>query len=130
MKQINKIDPNITIPFIPSVSWKINGTDVIDPQTTSVYSKKGNYFSYIRATFDATQVTDPVLAVYSGNDRADGTPIVSPVEFAFSGERVQFKGIFILTEGQDINGNTITSTAIGNTPATDIKSVTAYGGIK
>jgi hypothetical protein len=130
MEQINKIDPNITIPFIPSVSWEILSTDVIDPQTTSVYSKKGNYFSYIQAFFDAAQVTNAILAVYSGHDDASGNPIVSPVRFAFSGERVQFKGIFILTEGQDINGNTITSTVIGNTSATDITSAYAYGGVK
>jgi len=120
--QINKSDPNITLPFYPSSSWELKAANVIS-DNTKISANALPFFNYIQAFFGAG-VTNATLAIFSGNYFDDETPIVSPVRFAFSGERVNFKGQLILASGKDILGNTITTTAIGS----GITNVYAYGG--
>lgn len=113
---------NTELPFFPSISWPL------------IESDKGNFtlptFHWIQAFFNSTTLTEePVLAIWSGKYASDGvTKIVSPVRFAFSGERINFKGKAIVATGVDIFGNTVTSLVIGSDATTDFSAVIAYGG--
>jgi hypothetical protein len=117
---INQSANNLTVPFFPSASWYV--TEFINPATIAPQNIVGPYFSYIQAFFGGG-VTDATIAVYSGVNADDGTPIVNPVRFAYSGETKQFKGSILLTTGVDRNGQTVTPETFG-----DFSQIIAYGG--
>ncbi len=120
--QLNALDKNILIPFFPSGSWELKIANVVS-DNTKIPASTLPYFNYIQAFFP-TETSTAILAIFAGKYHANGTPIVSPVRFAYSGERVNIKGQLILTTGTDILGYTVTSTTIGS----DITNVYAYGG--
>lgn len=119
-KQLSISDRNTDIAFTPSNSWILTEDD------KDTFFKLT--FGWIQAFFDESLTEPPVLAVYSGVTNADGTPQANYVRFAYSGERVKFKGCGILSEGNDCRGITITSLPIGNTQTTDLTEVVVYGG--
>lgn len=119
-KQLSISDRNTDIPFTPSNSW------ILTEEDKDVFLNLT--FGWIQAFFDQTLGDAPVLAVFSGLRNADGTPQANYVRFAYSGERVKFKGCGILSEGKDCRGVTITSLPIGNAATTDLTQVVVYGG--
>ncbi len=131
IQSLNITDRNTDIPFFPSITWNYTNTDII----SSLDQLNGAFFldtfSWIQAFFDATQLTvAPQLAIWTGDRRANGTPILSGITFAYSGERINIKGQGLFTTGTNIRGQTVTSTPIGATIETDLLLVTAYGGMR
>jgi hypothetical protein len=118
--QLSITDRNTDIPFTPSQSWILTEED----KDTFI----GPTFGWIQAFFHDTLTENPQLAVFSGKKNLDGTRQANIVRFAFSGERVKFKGCGILTSGKDCRGVTITSAPIGNSPTTDLLQVIVEGG--
>ena len=113
---------NTGIPYFPSSSWNLTEESKGDITLPT--------FNWIQAFYDTDAFTQPAqLVVWSGAFHADKTPIVSKVRFAFSGERINFKGKVIYASGVDRFGNTITSTVIGSDNATDLLEVIAYGAM-
>lgn len=116
IKDLSIEGENALIPFLPSSAWEISAYATATQQSAIT-------FNWIQAFFDAETTPAPVLAIYSGKNDADGEPILSPVYFSYSGERVFFKGCLILESGVDRFGNTVTSTTIGS-----LDKIIAYGG--
>lgn len=113
---------NTEVPFFPNLSWNLTEASkgLLNLPT----------FNWIQAFFDAQSLTVPAqLVIWSGNSFSDGTPIVSKVRFAYSGERINFKGKVIYDSGADRFGNTINSSTIGDNETTDLLEVIAYGGM-
>lgn len=117
-------DRNTDIPFTPSNSWILTEADKdkLDLELT---------FGWIQAFFDNTLTENPVLAVYSGKSNdSDGSPQANIIQFAYSGERVKFKGNGILSSGKDCRGVTITSLPIDpESPTTSFLRVIVQGGM-
>lgn len=121
-------DRNTGLPYFPSSTWTILEADKVTAATLPGSALPA--FDWIQAFYDAEDLgTAAQLAIWSGAFDALGNPIVSLVRFAYSGERINFKGKAIFTTGTDRRGVVITSTPIGNTAATDLLEVIAYGGI-
>lgn len=118
--QLNIGDRNTDIPFTPSQSWILTEAD----KDTFI----GPTFGWIQAFFDNSLGVNPELAVYAGKTNSDGSRQANIIRFAYSGERVKFKGCGILSSGKDCRGVTIISTPIGVTPGTDLLQVIVYGG--
>lgn len=116
IKDLSIEGENALIPFLPSSAWEISAYATTAQQSAIT-------FNWIQAFFDAETTPAPVLAIYSGKDNENGAPILSPVYFAYSGERVFFKGCLILDTGVDRFGNAVASTAIGS-----FDKIIAYGG--
>lgn len=115
-KDLGINDQNGLIPFLPSSAWEIAEADFGDKESPT--------FSWLQVFWDAETFTDaPVLAVWSGKYNDANEPIVSPVYFAYPGERVFFKGKIIYAEGVDRFGATITSSDYA-----DLERIIAYGG--
>lgn len=119
-KQLDIQDRNTDIPFTASCTWSLTEAD------KDVFQKLT--FGWIQAFFDDTLGVNPELVVFSGNYNADNTKQGNLIRFAYSGERVKFKGNMILSSADDCRGVTITSTPIGSTGTTDLLKVIAYGG--
>jgi len=118
---------NASVPFYPSITWNYLNADIY----SSVSQIKGILtFSWIQAFFDPTALTvNPELAIWTGKYLSDGvTPLLNGVRFAYSGERINMKGCALFTTGTNIRGQTVTSTPIGATPASNLLKVIAYGG--
>lgn len=124
-KDISISDSNSDIGVIANRSHYVLDADKDKPLAIDT-------FQWIQAFFDATTLTlSPELAVWDGIQKdTAGDPIVSVVRFAYSGERILFKAKQIMSTGDDINGNTITSLAIGATATTDFSAVIVYGGAR
>jgi hypothetical protein len=121
IEDLSNADRNTDIPFFPNLSWNLTSSD---------FGNKGlATFNYIQAFFDNTLDEIPYICVYAG-DRDDGTPILSQVRFAYSGEKVQIKGKGIFESGTNIRGQAVSSTPIGDSPTTDLSEVIAYGGMR
>ncbi len=122
---------NNLIPLCPSTGASIlqenvqlaaDGLKVND--ATNLFS-----FNWIQAFWDTEVfVGIPILAVYAGAMADNGDPIVVPIQFAYSGERVYFHGKLIFDEGVDRLGNTIVSTPIGEAADSNISALFIYGG--
>lgn len=113
-------DRNTDIPFFPSITYNLLNADfgVLVPT-----------FSWIQAFFSPDLTVAPTLCVYGGWNHADGTPILSEIQFAFSGERINIKGCAIYASGTNIRDQAVTSTPIGSSVTTQITNVIAYGGM-
>lgn len=122
LEGLSTSDRNTDIPFFPNQNWNLTNADFGD--------KSLPVFNYIQAFFDETLQDVPYLCVYSGSDRDDGTPVLSQVRFAYSGERVQIKGKGIFASGTNVRNQSVTSLPIGNAPTTDLLEVIAYGGMR
>lgn len=114
---------NTEVPYFPSSGYELFNADFGDVTLPT--------FNWIQATFDAAAITvSPQLVVWSGDiDPDTGAYISTLVLFAYSGERINFKGKAILATGTDVRGNSITSTPIGATAASDLARVLTYGGM-
>lgn len=118
---LNITNRNSELPFFPSENWYLTE------------ESKGNLllptFSWLQAFFDAENITvAPQLAVWSGQYHANGDPVLSVVRFAYSGERVNFKGKAVFAAGTNILNQVVTSAVIGETATTDLLQVIAWGG--
>lgn len=111
---------NTDIPFTSSCSWSLTEAD------KDTFFKLT--FGWIQAFFDNTLTVNPQLVIYSGLMNLDGSRQGNLIRFAYSGERVKFKGLGILSIGDDCRNISNESTPIGNTGATDLLKVIAYGG--
>jgi len=111
---------NTDIPFTSSCSWSLTETD------------KDIFFSltfgWIQAFFDLTLSVNPEIVVYSGKLNDNGSKQGNLIRFAYSGERVKFKGNGILSTANDCRGVSISSLPIGNVLTSDFLKVIAYGG--
>lgn len=117
--QLDILNRNTDIPFTPSISWSLVEAD------KDVFMMT---FGWIQAFFDDTLAVNPELVVYSGKLNDDGSRQGNLIRFAFSGERVKFKGNMILSSADDCRNVTIQSIPIGNTANSDLLKVIAYGG--
>lgn len=118
--QLDIQNRNTDIPFTSSCSWSLTEGD----KDTFF----GLTFGWIQAFFDDTLGVNPELVISSGKLNSDNSKQGNLIRFAYSGERVKFKGNGILSEADDCRGITIASTHIGNTGTTDLLKVIAYGG--
>lgn len=116
-KDLGITTDNVLLPFIPGKSWPIVSGDVGDLSMPT--------FNWIQAFWESSFTDPAILAVWSGDYNDAGVMIVNPIRFAYSGERVVFKGKVILANGVDRFGNTVTSSAIG----TDLSAVYGFGGV-
>lgn len=135
ISNLNIVDRNTDIPFFPSITWNFTNSDIISSLDqlngpSSLYT-----FSWIQAFFNPIELTGlPQLAIWAGGYQSDGvTPLLNGITFAYSGERINIKGQVLFTTGLNQRGQTVSSTPIGSTqatdPATDLLLVTAYGGM-
>lgn len=122
VENLSVSDRNTDMPFFPSLTWNLTNAD-FGVKTLPT-------FNYIQAFFDATLTDPPYLCVYSGNNHTDGSPILSQVRFAYSGEKIQIKGKGIFASGTNIRDQAVTSLPIGSTPTDDLLEVIAYGGMR
>jgi hypothetical protein len=120
---LNITDRNTDIPFFPNISWNFTSADfgVIANIPT---------FSWIQAFFDNTLTEVPVLSVFTGSYREDGTPILSEVTFAYSGEMRNCKGCGIFSTGKNIRNQNVSSLDIGGSATTTFSKVVAWGGMQ
>lgn len=122
-------DNNKELPYFSSSTWNLKNTDFLNGAEPILLNNNLPVFNWIQAFFDSTLAVIPYLAIWSGAiNPATGLPIVNKVRFAYSGERVNIKGVAILTSGTDVRGDTVTSTPIGATLTTDLLEVIAQGG--
>lgn len=122
-------DNNKELPYFSSSSWNLKNTDFLNGSLPILSNNKLPVFNWIQAFFDSTLAVVPYLAIWSGaTDSTTGLPIVNKVRFAYSGDKVEVKGVAILTSGTDLRGDTVTSTPIGATLTTDLLEVIAWGG--
>lgn len=113
---------NTQVPYFPSYSWGLTSSDFGVPDLW--------VFNWIQAFWDVNDfAATPKLVISNGERDANNDLICSLVQFAYSGERVNFKGKIILASGTDRRGNAITSTPINaSSPADSFINVIAYGG--
>lgn len=118
---LNITDRNTDMPFFPSSWWELFNAD---------YGvTKLRTFNWIQAFYDSTLGVPPTICVWSNETDASGNPILSEIEFAFSGQMVPTKGLAIFLSGVDWRGNAVTSCPIGVTPTTDFTRVRVAGGM-
>ena len=123
---LNVTDRNTEMPFFPSTSWTLTQSD-LTAGTTSGFK---DTFTWIQVFFDAESLTAPAqLVVYSGKPNQDGSPQCNLVRFAYSGEMKPFKGQAIVASGDDVRGDTWTSTPIGDDADTELSQVIVYGSM-
>lgn len=116
------VDRNTDIPYFPCSSWGLTQDDF---GKTNLLT-----FNYIQAFYDTTLGVNPALCVWSGRYvNGTQTPILSKIQFAFSGHMIQFKGNGIFLSGVDIRGNAVSSIPIGGDPTSEFLEVIAYGGM-
>lgn len=124
---IKGTDRNTELPFFPSLGYYVVQSNVTAVTAATLLPQP---FMWLEAYYNYSVFTGfPVLAVWTGGFTAANVPYVTPVQFAYPGQPKHIKGIAIVTSGVDLNGNTITSTVIGATEATQIQQVIAYGGM-
>lgn len=129
-KDLNITQNNASIPFYPSQTWRYLNADILTatPGMTNLEFQK--VFSWIQAFFDTTLTVAPTLAIWSGEFQSDGvTPVLNEVQFAYSGERINIKGVALVSTGTNIRGQTVSSVPIGSTLTTQLTKVIAYGGM-
>jgi hypothetical protein len=125
---------NNQVPLVPSIGWQRLQADVqLIAKGINVTNPDNNpTWNWIQAFWDTTMFTgNPVLAVWGGvATQADNNqvPILTPIQFSYSGERVYFKGKYIFDSGVDRFGNPITSTVIGSNASSNILQCYMYGG--
>jgi hypothetical protein len=114
--------PNYEVPYFPSYSWGLTNSDF---DVKNLYT-----FNWIQAFWDSNDLgVDPILVVSNGDTDSSGNLIVSAIQFAFSGQMINFKGKMILSSGDDRRGVTVTSLPINAAaPTTSFLKVIAYGG--
>jgi hypothetical protein len=108
-------DKNSLVPFCPSRSWEY----VITGDDSQLANPTVAPFFWIQAFF--TGDAPAKLVTQSAQKKADGTFECEPIVFAYSGERVFFKGKTLVNSGVDRYGRTVTMSET-------IASVYAYGG--
>ena len=118
---LNIADRNTDMPFFPSSWWELTNSDY---GVTNLRT-----FNWIQAFYDESLGTPPTICVFSGETNASGQPVLSEIEFAFSGQMVPTKGLAIFASGVDWRGNAVTSLDIGNNPTTDFTRVRVAGGM-
>lgn len=125
-QDLNIIDRNTEMPFFPSITWSFLNSDIIT-------TLPGNFvapFTWIQAFFDPTLSVAATLAIWNGLYQSDGvTPMLNGIRFAYSGERINIKGIALFSTGTDRRGATVTSVPIGSSLTTQLSQVIAYGGM-
>jgi hypothetical protein len=115
-------DRNTDLPFFPSCTWNLTQADI--------GLKTLPTFNYIQAFFDESLGVEPILAIFSGAFHDDGSPILSEIRFAFSGDKIQIKGSGFFMTGTNIIGQTVSSITIRSAPTTDLSRVIAFGGMR
>ncbi len=125
LSNISVTDRNTDIPFFPNITYNFLNADydVIDPIDIPA-------FSWIQAFFDSGLLVAPTICVYTGNRDENDDPILSQVRFAYSGERINIKGMGIFSTGKNWRGQTVTSVPIGAATTTNLLQVIAYGGMR
>lgn len=122
IEQISVTSRNTELPFFPNATYNLLEAD------------KGKIdlpaFSWIQAFFDATFSGTPQLAIFTGYTFPDGSPLLSLVRFAYSGERINIKGSGIFASGQNVRNQAVISTVIGAVLTDDLSQVIAYGGMR
>lgn len=112
---------NTEVPYFPSYSWQLTAADFAIPTLW--------VFNWVQAFYDASLAVQPTLVVSTGETGPDGTLIASAIYFAYSGERINFKGKILLASGTDRRGNMVTSTPIdAEAPTSSLENVIVYGG--
>ena len=127
---LNITQNNASVPYIVSSMWNYINSDIIvdhddvyelDPKLT---------FSYLQGFYDSSLSVTPVLAVWSGQTNPDGSLILNEVQFAYSGQPIQIKGIALIASGNDIRNTAIVSRPINAAaPTTSFLKVKAWGGM-
>lgn len=125
LNNISIQDRNTDIPFFPNITYNLLNADygVIDPVNIPA-------FSWIQAFFSSTLTVAPEICVFTGAYDTAGDPILAQVRFAYSGERINIKGLGIFASGKNWRGQAVTSTPIGDTLTSQLTKVIAYGGMR
>jgi len=128
LSNISVTDRNTDIPFFPNITYNLLNDDygVIDPVRIPT-------FSWIQAFYDSAPTgltVAPTICVYTGNLDENDDPILSQVRFAYSGERINIKGMGIFSTGKNWRGQTVTSVPIGASTTLNLLQVIAYGGMR
>jgi hypothetical protein len=124
---------NKDVPLFADTSLDIVQSDLFatesptnQPPVSSITGAQVSYnFNWIQAFFDATALGSkkPTIVVGTGHD------FQSSITFAYSGERVLFRGNQLLQGGFDMKGNAITSLPINASSAGDsFLAMKIYGG--
>lgn len=119
---ISITDRNTDIPFFPNQTYNIVASD---------YDTNLPVFNWIQAFFDSSFAEVPQLAVFTGAFHDDGSPILSGIEFAYSGHMIQIKGMGIFEAGTNIRDQSVSSVLVNPSSPTDsFRKIIAYGGMK
>jgi hypothetical protein len=124
-----KLSPTATnreVGFFPSDGALLNSDNY-------TYGQKLSPFMWIEGIFNATNLETPLLAVWDGTsyyDKPTNTvPLVTPVQFAYSGQQKPIRGQVIVSEGKDYRGTTITSAILDDGTA-GFSSLIVNGGAR
>jgi len=121
---------NASVPYFASMTWNYENSDILVTPAAVANLDSRLTFSYIQAFYNSGLTSTPTLAIWSGKRRPDGSLILNEVQFAFSGDRVQIKGIAIMSTGTDIRDKTVSSLAINPaSPTNSFSKVKGWGGM-